>query len=173
MCPLRVTFLHILATKLVLNELPDTIMTLFVLPGFRLYVVVGEPQASTSLKIPYTSVQALMQKYGHVYTLIIQICPKQHRYKEMLYMYAHMRHPPTDLPTHTVCTHPKVQLSDAFSICSKKQWEPACLQIIPLQPLLSNRKNAAASSSNPLGSNLPSHITDNTPHCCNCAEIAL
>lgn len=61
----------------------------------------------------------------------------------------------------------------AAFVPAQRQWEPACWQIIPLQPPLSNGKNAAASSSSPLGGNLPSHITDNKPHCCCFAEKAL
>lgn len=63
--------------------------------------------------------------------------------------------------TPTYCMHtPRVQLSDA-----------ACMQIILLQPPQSNGKNAAASSSSPVGGNLPSRITDNKLHCYSFTEF--
>lgn len=69
--------------------------------------------------------------------------------------------------TYTLkCSHTCCMCTASFSclmlaafVPTQKQWEPARWQIIPLQPPLSNGKNAAASSSSPMGDNLPSHIT--------------
>lgn len=60
----------------------------------------------------------------------------------------------------------------AAFVPAQMQWEPACWQIIPLQPPLSNGKNASASSSSSMGGNLLAHITDSKPHCCFFGEIA-
>lgn len=85
----------------------------------------------------------------------------------------YMRHP--QIYPHLLYVHTPESscLMLAAFVPAQRQWEPACWQIIPLQPPLSNGKNAAACSSSPLGGNLPSHITDNKPHCCCFAEIAL
>lgn len=70
-------------------------------------------------------------------------------------------------PPHTVWAHPESScLKRAAFVPAQRQWEPACWQITLLQPPLSNGKNAAASSSVPMGGNLPSHINDNNSDCC-------